>query len=153
MDGDRKIKLARLLEQHRRKIKSDYSVLFNECITSLGEGTMIVGQENSDLIYKEFQEHFEITYYGRINSEAHIFEEITISYLELSLAEDEICYILWSHGNDPVIQVNIHKAIKKLDDVLAVSPDVWLYKSNEYVIEIFHDGVIRKIYKNKSRSR
>lgn len=153
MDGDREVKLARLLEQHRRKNKNDYSVLFNECITSLGAGTMIVSQEKSDLIYKELQEHFEFTFYGRINPEGHIFEELILSNLDRSIAKDEMCYILWSHGNDPVIQVNIYQVIKKIDDVLAVSPDVWLYKINEYVIEIFHNGVIRKIYKNKSESR
>ncbi|WP_428829526.1 CDI toxin immunity protein [Paenibacillus durus] len=53
-------------------------------------------------------------------------------------------YIVWSHGTNPVLEAGLEKIIKNIDDVTAVSPDVWLYKPNKYVIEFFHEGTITR---------
>ncbi|MFD2699560.1 hypothetical protein ACFSVM_03705 [Paenibacillus shunpengii] len=149
MNQERKLKLERRLEKQKRKSKEEYSVLFKECIASLSEGTIIYSQEQSNRIYNDLPEKYEFTTYGRVNMEVHVFEELTINDLLNHITKKEKCIVLWSHGNDPVIQVDLAEAINNLDEILAVSPDVWLYRVDEYVIEFLHDGVIRKFYRSK----
>ncbi|WP_456318727.1 CDI toxin immunity protein [Cohnella fermenti] len=126
--------------------------MFNECIASLGKEIIIYSQERSDQIYNDMQEQFEFTFYGRVNSEVYMFEELNKNHLSNTITKNERCFVLWSHGNDPVIEVNIKEALEKLEDILAVSPDVWLFRTGEYLIEYFHDGVIRKFHNDTRKN-
>ncbi|WP_422661440.1 hypothetical protein ACK8P5_10890 [Paenibacillus sp. EC2-1] len=49
------------------------------------------------------------------------------------------------------MQTTIKNAFKHLDDLTSVAPNLWLYKPSKYVIEIFHDGTIRKMHKYKDQ--
>lgn len=143
---ERKKKLQNLLERHKQKIQvKETSSLFNECIAELGEDTIIFSKEKSAEIYKSFENEFKITFYGRVEWTLCEYEELDLYTLRTTYAnKDENYNILWSHGSDPVIQASIKKVLEHLDDVTAVSPDIWLYKENECMIEIFHDGIIRR---------
>ncbi|AIQ14302.1 CDI toxin immunity protein [Paenibacillus durus] len=147
----RKVKLQLLLERQKLKAqKNKTSLFFDECIEALGEGTVIFSNEKTEEIYSAFQNEYQITFYGRIDWTKYEFEEIDLKTLEtLYLMKDEIVYILWSHDFNPSIQVKINRILENINEVTAVSPDVWLYKENEYVIEIFHDGIIRRTIKGK----
>ncbi|AIQ14294.1 CDI toxin immunity protein [Paenibacillus durus] len=147
----RKAKLQLLLERQKLKAqKKGTSSFFDECMEALGEGTVIFSNEKTEEIYTAFQNEYQITFFGRIDWTKYEFEEIDLKTLEtLYLMKDEEGYVLWSHGFDPVIQAKMNKIIENINEVTAVSPDVWLYKENNYVIEIFHDGIIRKMIKSK----
>lgn len=144
-----KLRLQTLLG--RQKIKSqkkETSVLFDECIAELGDETIIFSNERTSEIYRLFKCEFKFTFYGRIDWSLYEYEEIDINTLRNFYADnDDICYVIWSHGSDAVIQANINKVLEHLDEVTAVSPDVWLFKENEYLVELFHDGIIRRTSK------
>ncbi|GBG08000.1 hypothetical protein PAT3040_02567 [Paenibacillus agaridevorans] len=143
--NERKTRLQTLLE--RQKLKNqmkDTSKLFDECIVTLGDGIFVFSKEKSTEIYKTFENEYKFTFYGRVEWNLYECEEIDLSTLKTQYAKtDETCFILWSHGSDPVIKAKINNVLEHIDIVMAVSPDVWLYRNNEYVIEIFHDGIIR----------
>ncbi|WP_440961562.1 hypothetical protein ACN6KS_05855 [Paenibacillus nitricinens] len=108
--------------------------------------TIIFSSEKSKEIYKGFNTEYKITFYGRIEWSNYDFIELTAEIIEnikTYIDCSNEMYVLWSHSEDPVIQNTLESALKNLNDVTAVSPDVWLYRPNEFVIEIFHDGVIR----------
>ena len=126
---ERKEKLQNLLDTHKLKNQvKETSSLFNECIAELGEDTIIFSKEKSAEIYKAFENEFKITFYGRVEWSLYEYEEIDLYRLRTTYAnKDETYNILWSHGSDPVIQTSINKVLEHLDDVTAVSPDIWIY--------------------------
>lgn len=142
----RLIRLQTLLDRqkYRNSLKKT-SLLFDECIDALGDGTIILSKEKSDEVYKAFGDENQITFFGRVEWSLYEFEEIDLLALRARYEiKDETVYILWSHGSDPVIQVKINNVLEHFYDVTAVSPDIWMYKENECMIEIFHDGIIRR---------
>jgi hypothetical protein len=143
----RKDRLQYLLQRQDKKNKrSITSSLFDECIQTLGKQTIILSSEKSKEIYKDFSAEYKITFYGRIEWSNYGFIELTTEIIENIKTYIDISkemFVLWSHSEDPVIQITLESALKNLNDVTAVSPDIWLYRPNEFVIEIFHDGVIR----------
>ena len=140
----RKIRLERLLEKQKRKLKEDYSALFYECVESLGDGTIILSKEESKNIYERFQMEYPITFYGRIDWDSVRHRIITIDELpDLINDYSKEFNVLWSHGSNPIIKTNLNKLLKNFKDVYSVSPDVWIYSENEYVVEFFHDGIFR----------
>ncbi|WP_425464152.1 hypothetical protein [Paenibacillus rhizophilus] len=56
---------------------------------------------------------------------------------------------MWSHDFDPVLRAKMNRIIENINEATAISPDVWLYKENNYVIEILHNGLIRRMIKSK----
>lgn len=145
-DSNQMEKLKLLLERQMLKSKkNETSRLFNECIAALGEGTIILSNEKSLEIYNLFENEYTITSYGRVEWSKYEFDEFSTDMLrKLLFNSTEHCYLLWSHGFDPIIITDMNKIMAHYDDVTAVSPDVWLYRENEYVIELFHNGEIRK---------
>lgn len=141
----RKLKLQTLLERQKLKDQAKHtSLLFDECIAALGDGTIILSKEKTGELYKAFESEFNVTFFGRVEWSLYEYEEMDIDTLKANFAnEDKILYLIWSHGSDPVIQVSVKKVLEHLDDVTAVSPDIWLYSENGCMIEIFHDGIIR----------
>lgn len=63
--------------------------------------------------------------------------------------QEEYHCLLWSHGSDPVIKAKLNQIVKNLQDVTAVSPDLWVYREERQVIEIFHDGIVRVMQKKE----
>ncbi|MEK3662173.1 hypothetical protein NSQ29_21610 [Paenibacillus sp. FSL F4-0236] len=135
-----------LQHQDKKNKKIITSSLFDECIQTLGKQTLIFSSEKSKEIYKDFSAEYEITFYGRIEWSNYDFIEITAEVIENNtryIDRSNEMYVLWSHGENPVIQTTLESALKNLNNITAVSPDIWFYRPNEFVIEIFHDGVIR----------
>jgi len=148
MDAEKKLKLEKLLEQQRRKDKLKFSSMFDECVDALGNGTIIYSRDQSDIIYNQMQEEYRFTFFGRIDEKYHTFKEFSNKELLQAFSNEERCLILWSHGNDPVIETDVVRAINHLEDLLTLSPDIWIYKKEAYIVECYHDGVIRK-FRNK----
>jgi hypothetical protein len=149
-DSERKKKLQGLLERHKLKNKGkETSVLFDECVVALGSDVIVLDEESSKAIYKTFEQEFKITSYGRIEwdfyeGDENIDEE---TFKNRYANEERKGYLLWSHGSDPILEAKMNQIIRNLDDVKAVSPDVWIYQENRQIIEIFHDGTIRVLNK------
>ncbi|WP_313642077.1 hypothetical protein [Paenibacillus sp.] len=143
----RKDRLQYLLQhQDNKNRRIITSSLFDECIQTLGKQTIIFSSEKSKEIYKDFSAEYKITFYGRIEWSNYDFIEITAEVIENNktyIDSSNEMYVLWSHGEDPVVQTTLESALENLSNITAVSPDVWFYRPNEFVIEIFHDGVIR----------
>ncbi|BCG60808.1 CDI toxin immunity protein [Paenibacillus sp. URB8-2] len=148
--NERRNRLQYLLERQKSKNKKKMSnSLFEECLVALGDEVAIYSQQKTEEIYQKFEEEYPFTTYGRIDWKNKQYQEITIEDLNKNLTDlEERCLIVWSHGEEPVIEAKLVEILKNIDDVTAVSPDVWIYKENDYVIELFHDGMIRKGYKH-----
>jgi hypothetical protein len=149
-DLERKRKLEVLLKRNKwRNEEKDRSMLFDECLVALGSDVIVLSEKKSKEIYRAFEEEFKVTFYGRIEwdiyKEHEKIDENT--FKKQYRDQEEKHYILWSHGSDPVIEVGMDQIVRSLDDVTAVSPDLWIYKENKQVIEIFHDGIIRVLNK------
>lgn len=50
-------------------------------------------------------------------------------------------YVIWG-GDYPVLQTNLQKVLRAIDDVLAVDFDTFVYCPSNYVIEFYHEGEI-----------
>lgn len=146
-DLERKRKLEVLLERNKwRNEEQDKNVLFEECLVALGSEVIVLDDKKSKEIYRKFEREFKVTFYGQIEWNFYgEYEEMDEKIFKNRYRDEERYYLLWSHGSAPVIEAKISQIIESLDDVTAVSPDVWIYKENKQVIEIFHDGIIRGI--------
>ncbi|QDH23069.1 hypothetical protein [Saccharibacillus brassicae] len=143
---DRKTKLERLLERNRLRQEEEHrNLLFEECLDALGSGAAVLGDTESQELERSFTEEFIITSYGRIEWDLYKgYEQLDRNALASRYAhEQEVYHLVWSHGSQPVIEARMNRIVERLDDVTAVSPDVWIYQKNKRVIELFHDGVIR----------
>lgn len=118
--------------------------LLEECIEALPYAHVITGNE-SDFLFKQFENRLPFTSYGRID-----WENLTGFYpiekkrdiLNFVNIEDS-CLILWNDMSLPVIRTTIGFLLNSIDDVLAVSYDTWIYiESKETIIEFFHGGKI-----------
>lgn len=153
MDAKTRSQRLKILLDRQSLMNQKYnpSTLFIECIEALGDNTIIFSPDKTKEIYNNFTNEYEVTFYGRIEWTKYTYEEINIeavTRLEVfSGIQDNDVYILWSHGDDPVIQTTIRNAFIHIEELASVTSDVWLYKPSKYVIEIFHDGIIRKVDK------
>lgn len=108
---------------------------------------------NGQKKYKLFEAEFKINLYGRIEWDSYkAYEEMDENtFGNRYMNQEEYYYILWSHGSDPVIKARLNQIVKNLEDVTAVSPDIWIYREERQVIEIFHDGIVRVMQKERMR--
>ncbi|WP_181646102.1 CDI toxin immunity protein [Paenibacillus anseongensis] len=130
--------------------------MFEECVSALGEGTTILPEEKSQEIYELFPKSYPLTPWSRIDWE-HVRLKMTIrNEIELTnflsekygqIDEDEV-FILWGYGDCPVLVTQLYKFINSMDDVLAVSSDVFILSPSKYVVEFHHDGEITIGYHN-----
>ncbi|MNC49980.1 hypothetical protein D3C81_1088690 [compost metagenome] len=148
---DRKKRLQLLLERQAIINKNaQINPCFEECIDALGENTIIYSQDKSQKIYKDFSSEYKITFYGRIQWSAYDYSEINakdIKNNKVGIDSANEAYVLWSHGSDPVIRTTLKAAFNNFDLLSALSPDIWLYEPHKFVIEIFHDGIMRVLRK------
>ncbi|WP_139168908.1 hypothetical protein [Paenibacillus polysaccharolyticus] len=138
----------------RNKLKNEErltSVLFEECLAVLGSDVIVMTDERSKEIYKLFEAEFKINLYGRIEWDSYkAYEEMDENtFGNRYMNQEEYYYILWSHGSDPVIKARLNQIVKNLEDVTAVSPDIWVYREERQVIELFHDGIVRVMQKKE----
>ncbi|AFH64107.1 CDI toxin immunity protein [Paenibacillus caseinilyticus] len=141
----RRWRLDLLLAKRRREAVKADSPLFLDCIQALGEGTRICSREESDRLYARLQGEYPFTSYGRIDWERVPHQALLQKDVQLSAVSGSKEYwILWSHGDAPVIRTSLRKLLEQLDEVTAVSPDVWAYREGEEVVEWAHDGSCRR---------
>lgn len=147
---DRKWKLEQLLYKQKLKQNKEYGVLFEECINALGEGTAILSVEKGEEAYNCLQKSYPFTPWSRIDWEnvsskkivGNIVELKTVLFEKYQQVNEEDVFILWSYGDFPVLQTQLLKALDALEDVMAVSPDVFILSLSKYVIELHHEGEI-----------
>ncbi|WP_019123899.1 hypothetical protein, partial [Brevibacillus massiliensis] len=148
---DRKWRIEQLKNKFVRKNQPDYSVLFQECLEALGEGTFVLSKEKGQDIYGAFQSAYPFTRWGRIDWDQigcyHEFDTIedTVSYICSCTEEARIAvFILWGYGHDPVLQTELPRIVPAFDDITAVGGNQWIFSATHgFVIELFHDGDIR----------
>ncbi|WP_242224715.1 hypothetical protein [Bacillus cereus group sp. BfR-BA-01380] len=142
-DNPRKKRLEFLLEKQRMRQQKDYGALFNECLMALGNHVTIFSKEKSAELYSEFQDKVPFTPYTRIDWDKIENHKHINSLKDIAKFLDrEDVHIYWSYGEFPVLKANVEKVIRALDDVTAVGADTYLYVSNKYVVEIYHEGEI-----------
>jgi uncharacterized phage-associated protein len=143
-DMTRKWRLDKLLYRQKMKQVVAYGDLFDECVEALGDGTVLLSIDKSEEIYDCLQKSYPFTPRSRIDW-MEIKSKIAINnYNEiiprLINKENEIVeyvFILWSHGNFPVLQTQLQLAI-----VIAVSSDTFIYAPSKFVIEFHHEGEV-----------
>ncbi|NWK68885.1 hypothetical protein HWX41_07095 [Bacillus paramycoides] len=149
--SSRRWKMQQKLKSLKTKSRNDTNPLFNECLESLGDETLIFSQEKSQQIAANLINLFPITVSGKIDWE-QIDNQLIASNKEqlISLIKanqldfDEQIFILWDNYEIPVVSTNLDKLFQSLVDVDAVSFYYWLLdKEYRFVIEIKDEEMIR----------
>ncbi|PGM46022.1 hypothetical protein COD83_23885 [Bacillus thuringiensis] len=149
--SSRQWKLRQKLRALKTKNRNDTNPLFNECLESLGNETLIFSQEKSQQIATILMNLFPITVSGRIDWEQIDNQFITSNKEQLislikanQLDFDEQIFIIWDNYEIPVVSTNLDKVFQSLVDVDAVSFYYWLLdKEYRFVIEINDEELIR----------
>jgi len=149
--SSRQWKMQQKLRELKTKNRNDTNPLFNECLESLGDETLIFSQEKSQQIATNLINLFPITVSGRIDWEQIDNQLITSNKEQLisliranQLDFDEQIFIIWDNHEIPVVSTNLDKVFQSLVDVDAVSFYYWLLnKEYRFVIEINDEELIR----------
>lgn len=149
--SSRQWKLRQKLRALKTKNRNDTNPLFNECLESLGNETLIFSQEKSQQIAIILMNLFPITVSGRIDWEqidnqfiASNKEQLISLIRANQLDFDEQIFIIWDNYEIPVVSTNLDKVFQSLVDVDAVSFYYWLLdKEYRFVIEINDEELIR----------
>ncbi|WP_263704504.1 hypothetical protein [Bacillus thuringiensis] len=149
--SSRQWKLRQKLRALKTKNRNDTNPLFNECLESLGNETVIFLQEKSQQIATILMNSFPITVSGRIDWEqidnqfiASNKEQLISLIRTNQLDFDEQIFIIWDNYEIPVVSTNLDKVFQSLVDVDAVSFYYWLLdKEYRFVIEINNEELIR----------
>lgn len=112
----------------KTKSRNDTNPLFNECLESLGDETLIFSQEKSQQIATNLINSFPITVSGKIDWE-QIDNQLIVPNKErlISLIRtnkldfDEQIFILWDNYEIPVVSTSLNNVFQSLVDVDAVS--------------------------------
>ncbi|PES09322.1 hypothetical protein COK15_30945 [Bacillus cereus] len=149
--SSRQWKMQQKLKELKTKNRNDTNPLFNECLESLGDETLIFSREKSKQIATNLMNLFPITVSGRIDWE-QIDNQLIVSNKEqlISLIRanqldfDEQIFIIWDNYEIPVVSTNLDKVFQSLVDIDAVSFYYWLLnKEYKFVIEINDEELIR----------
>ncbi|WP_144499370.1 hypothetical protein [Bacillus sp. FDAARGOS_235] len=149
--SSRQWKMRQNLRELKTKNRNDTNPLFNECLESLGDETLIFSQEKSQQIATNLMNLFPITVSERIDWE-QIDDQLIASNKEqlISLIRanqldfDEQIFIIWDNYEIPVVSTNLDKVFQSLVDVDAVSFYYWLLdKEYRFVIELNDEELIR----------
>lgn len=140
--------MEQLLRRQKSKQNILYGLLFDECIEALGEGVVILSEEASGRIRNELTTAYPFTPWGRIDWNNTINKhnlrlaiDLMPALKSMSMDTGVLVYVIW--GEDyPVLQTNLQKVLRALDDVLAVNFDTFVYCPSNYVIEFYHEGEI-----------
>ncbi|MCU5518463.1 hypothetical protein OCF62_28660 [Bacillus wiedmannii] len=149
--SSRQWKLRQKLRALKTKNRNDTNPLFNECLKSLGNETVIFLQEKSQQIATILMNSFPITVSGRIDWEqidnqfiASNKEQLISLIRANQLDFDEQIFIIWDNYEIPVVSTNLDKVFQSLVDVDAVSFYYWLLdKEYRFVIEMNNEELIR----------
>ncbi|EEM04496.1 hypothetical protein bpmyx0001_32560 [Bacillus pseudomycoides DSM 12442] len=135
----------------KTKNRNNTNPLFNECLESLGDETLIFSQGKSQQIATNLIKSFPITVSGKIDWE-QIDNQLVVPNKErlISLIRahkldfNEQIFILWDNYEIPVVGTNLDNVFQSLADVDAVSFYYWLLdKEYRFVIEIEDEEMIR----------
>ncbi|PHA04576.1 hypothetical protein COF37_09525 [Bacillus wiedmannii] len=149
--SSRQWKLRQKLRALKTKNRNDTNPLFNECLESLGNETVIFLQGKSQQIATILMNSFPITVSGRIDWEqidnqfiASNKEQLISLIRANQLDFDEQIFIIWDNYEIPVVSTNLDKVFQSLVDVDAVSFYYWLLdKEYRFVIEMNNEELIR----------
>ncbi|WP_141500228.1 CDI toxin immunity protein [Bacillus wiedmannii] len=149
--SSRQWKLRQKLRALKTKNRNDTNPLFNECLESLGNETVIFLQEKSQQIATILMNSFPITVSGRIDWEqidnqfiASNKEQLISLIRANQLDFDEQIFIIWDNYEIPVVSTNLDKVFQSLVDVDAVSFYYWLLdKEYRFVIGMNNEELIR----------
>ncbi|HFK1549486.1 hypothetical protein ABEX39_28085 [Bacillus albus] len=149
--SSRQWKMRQKLKELQTKNRNDTNPLFNECLESLGNETLIFSQERSQQIATTLIDLFPITVSGRIDWEqldnqliASDKEQLISLIRANQLDFDGQIFIIWDNYKIPVVSTNLDKVFQSLVDVDAVSFYYWLLdKEYRFVIEINNEELIR----------
>ncbi|PFR47878.1 hypothetical protein COK35_19320 [Bacillus cereus] len=149
--SSRQWKVQQKLRVLKTKNRNDTNPLFNECLESLGNETLIFSKEKSQQIATTLIDLFPITVSGRVDWEQIDNQLITSNKEQLislikanQLDFDEQIFIMWDNFKIPVVSTNLDKVFQPLVDVEAVSFYYRLLdKEYRFVIEINDEELIK----------
>ncbi|MCU5556203.1 hypothetical protein OCB15_25190 [Bacillus cereus] len=149
--SSRQWKIRQKLRELKTKNRNVINPLFNECLESLGNETLIFSQEKSQQIATTLINSFPITGLGRVDWEQidnHLIasnKEQLISLIRAhQLDFDEQIFIIWDNYEIPVVRTNLDKVFQSLVDIDAVSFYYWLLDTEyRFIIEINNEELIK----------
>lgn len=131
--------------RQRREKEKEFSSLLQECLDVLGDGTVILSDDKTEQLYKQLASEYPVSWFtinwSEVENKVKIHNPSDArSFLINQIELDDEIYVLWSHGDDPALQIRLEKGLENLDDIL-ISSDVWFYSPDKkYVIEFYHEG-------------
>jgi hypothetical protein len=134
------------------KIIVEGDTLFKECVTSLGDNSLILSKKESAHIFDLFEKEVPI-YRGdsridwekiEIKASLHMPNQLIPTLNQLySYSIDDTVYVLWNNASLPVIQSNIKAILAHIDNVTCVGFETWLYNPwQQYIVEFYYLGDI-----------
>lgn len=122
--SSRRWQMQQKLRTLKTKSRNDTNPLFNECLESLGDETLIFSQEKSQQIATNLINSFPITVSGKIDWE-QIDNQLIVPNKErlISLIRtnkldfDEQIFILWDNYEIPVVSTSLNNVFQSLVDV------------------------------------
>ncbi|MBA2937462.1 hypothetical protein HZF08_04035 [Paenibacillus sp. CGMCC 1.16610] len=152
---DRKWRMQQLISKQKLKHKKEYGVLFEECMNVLGNEVSILSKVDGEEAYDCLQKTYPFSPWSRIDWE-HVSSKMVVDnakelekYLSKEFDEsDENVFILWSYGDFPVLKTQLQKALEVIDDLRAVSSDIFILSPSRFVIECYHEGEITIGFRN-----
>ncbi len=141
--NESKKRLELLLERQKVNQKLVYAALFDECIEALGDDVTVYSDAKSKELYALFIQQIPFTQWSRIDwSKINKYKAIHDLKEVSDLFYQEDIEVYWSYGNFPVLKTKLDNIIGAFEDLVAVSPDTFLYVPKKYVIEVYHEGEI-----------
>lgn len=124
--------------------------LFEECLEALGKNAKISEENIVDKVLDNFDTHFPLTAWGRID-----WKDVENKYSVSSLEEiiptlkaklkdpSKPIFIIGSDPTVPILESKLDKVLEVFDDVEAVNPITWFFcPSDGWVVQIDDDGTI-----------
>ena len=147
----RQWKMRQKLRELKIKNRNNTNPLFDECLETLGNETLIFSQEKSQQIASTLIDLFPITASGRVDWEqvdnqliASNKEQLISLIRANQLDFDEQIFIIWDNYEIPVVRTNLDKVFQTLVDIDAVRFYYWLLDTEyRFIIEINNEESIK----------
>jgi hypothetical protein len=119
--------------------------LLEKCITTLGNATSTLSQEETTTIFDKMTNQFSITSWGRIDWGKVRHKKVSsLDQVAKDVSASDEVFILWDEGSLPALKTTVKNVLQAIDDVTAVSFDTWIYSSKgDYIIEFYHENEIK----------
>lgn len=119
--------------------------LLDECIDALAEDIVVLNKHEKDALLSTFYKSVPILVSGSLDWSKIEYKEYDNAqvYLQYLNKVNFKIFVISNNAGDPVLKTNIQLAMKKIDDIAALSPDTYLFNDQFVIEQVFPTAIIR----------